>query len=169
MNTTQKIEARSRSTLKIIGIGTDTQIFKMESEASIEDLIDQQRSFFLPKMQRSHGISREYQYTSERGLGNWPGLTVIRSSGRGNWSSMPRLQYILSGQTHIAEEVFGFAQTLSRSWVSILGNVLEHHFTYNRSVGVHVRQLHTCLFRFAWKNTLEIKSQSDLICPSWGC
>ena len=52
-----------------VDMGTGIEISKMESEPSIEDLIDQQGSFFLlnaNQLQGWHGIGRNYQYTSER-------------------------------------------------------------------------------------------------------
>ena len=64
--------------VKGFDIDTDTQIFKIESEAPIEDLIDQQRSFFLPTAKDRTEIINIDQYIRER-LSNWLGLTVIRS------------------------------------------------------------------------------------------
>jgi hypothetical protein len=42
-------------------IGTGTRISKMESEPSIEDLIDQQRSFFLLNAKQLHGLARNWE------------------------------------------------------------------------------------------------------------
>lgn len=64
--------------VKDFDIDTDTQIFKIESEAPVEGLIDQQRSFFLPTVKDRTEIINIDQYIRER-LSNWLGLTVIRS------------------------------------------------------------------------------------------
>lgn len=46
------IKRLKREVGSTFGIGT--QIFKMESEASIKDLIDQQRGFFLSNIKNIH-------------------------------------------------------------------------------------------------------------------
>jgi hypothetical protein len=69
---------------------TDTQISKIESEPSVEDLIYQERSFFLlnPNRLRGwHGIGRKYLYTSERDwvIGSDSQLFEAVEVMRGDW------------------------------------------------------------------------------------
>lgn len=104
-------------------MGTDTQISKIESESSIEDLIYQQRSFFLlnpNQLQDWRGFGRQHQYTSER---NWvigSDYQLLEASYEGRLvigTNMPDVQGS-SRDKHIypSEDVLEIAQMLSGSW-----------------------------------------------------
>lgn len=87
-----------------VDIGTGSHISKIESEPSIKDLIDQQRSFFLlnaNQLQR-HGI--------------------FEAVGR---LVTCQMQGSLSGQTHIAVRSHRviLESLIGKSWVSILENM----------------------------------------------
>ena len=74
-----------------VDMGTDTQISKIESESSIEDLIYQQRSFFLlnsKSVARLARIREKAPIYIRKKLGNWFGLSAARSKlwgAPGNW------------------------------------------------------------------------------------